>query len=117
MQRGEKHTQQWVYANTVVRDAHAYGWPEPYLYGVFGREITKYTVIYGVNLRFWPTLYMQHGEMHTQGGSLNEQNAQTEKVQFHTGFACVVGREMHTHSEGSTEKFSHHAPWTQWVIR
>jgi hypothetical protein len=24
--------------------------------GVFGREIIKYTVIYGVYIRFWPTL-------------------------------------------------------------
>jgi len=26
------------------------------IYGTFGREITKYTVIYGVYIRFWPTL-------------------------------------------------------------
>ena len=24
--------------------------------GIFGREITKYTVIYGVCVQFWPTL-------------------------------------------------------------
>jgi len=29
-----------------------------YIYGIFGREITKYTVIYGVHIRFWPTLRM-----------------------------------------------------------
>ena len=28
------------------------------IYGTFGREITKYTVIYGVYIRFWPTLCM-----------------------------------------------------------
>jgi len=28
------------------------------IYGIFGREITKYTVIYGVYVRFWPTLKM-----------------------------------------------------------
>jgi hypothetical protein len=28
------------------------------LYGIFGREITKYTVIYGVYVRFWPALQM-----------------------------------------------------------
>jgi len=28
------------------------------IYGIFGRETTKYTVIYGVSIRFWPTLYM-----------------------------------------------------------
>jgi len=27
-----------------------------FIYGNFGREITKYTVIYGVHIRFWPTL-------------------------------------------------------------
>jgi hypothetical protein len=27
-----------------------------FIYGIFGREITKYTVIYGVYVRFWPTL-------------------------------------------------------------
>jgi hypothetical protein len=27
-----------------------------YKYNSFGREITKYTVIYGVYIRFWPTL-------------------------------------------------------------
>jgi len=26
------------------------------IYSFFGREITKYTVIYGVYIRFWPTL-------------------------------------------------------------
>ena len=26
------------------------------IYDIFGREITKYTVIYGVHTQFWPTL-------------------------------------------------------------
>jgi len=26
------------------------------IYGISGREITKYTVIYGAYIRFWPTL-------------------------------------------------------------
>jgi len=26
------------------------------IYGIFGREITEYTVLYGVYIRFWPTL-------------------------------------------------------------
>ena len=30
------------------------------IYGIFGREITKYTVIYGVYVRFWPTLHMSY---------------------------------------------------------
>ena len=28
------------------------------IYGIFGREIAKHTVIYGVFIRFWPTLFM-----------------------------------------------------------
>ena len=28
------------------------------MYGIFGREIIKYTVIYGVYLRFWPTAHL-----------------------------------------------------------
>ena len=28
------------------------------IYGIFGRGITKYTVIYGVYIRFWPTLHV-----------------------------------------------------------
>jgi hypothetical protein len=28
------------------------------IYGIFGREITIHTVIYGVYIRFWPTLFM-----------------------------------------------------------
>jgi ribosomal protein L16/L10AE len=26
------------------------------IYGILGRKITKYTVIYGVSIRFWPNL-------------------------------------------------------------
>jgi len=45
--------------NTSSTKADKYGWPEPYIqfmYGIFGREIIKYTVIYGGYLQFWPTL-------------------------------------------------------------
>ena len=28
------------------------------IYDIFGREITKYTVIYGAYIRFWPTLLL-----------------------------------------------------------
>jgi hypothetical protein len=30
----------------------------PCIYGIFGREITKYTIICGAYIRFWPTLYV-----------------------------------------------------------
>jgi len=61
--------------NATVMNYCLQGWPEPYIYiciciyiyiyvymyiygvyGIFGREITKITVIYGVYIRFWPTL-------------------------------------------------------------
>ena len=29
------------------------------IHGAFGREITKYTVTYGADIRFWPTLHVQ----------------------------------------------------------
>ena len=29
------------------------------IYSIFGREIIKYTVIYGVCIRFWPTLHIR----------------------------------------------------------
>jgi len=32
------------------------------IYGVFGREITRHTVIYGVYIRFWPTLQVTSPE-------------------------------------------------------
>jgi len=28
------------------------------IYGIFGREVTNYTVTYGVLIRVWPTLKM-----------------------------------------------------------
>ena len=41
------------------------GWPEPYIYrylrciyGIFSREITIHTAMYGADIRFWPTLCM-----------------------------------------------------------
>jgi hypothetical protein len=51
------------------------------IYGIFGRETTEYTVIYGVYIRFWPTLHMclnfaqltlplhtAHHQLHLQAG-------------------------------------------------
>jgi len=33
-----------------------YGSGQPYTYGILGRGFTMHTVIYGVQIRFWPTL-------------------------------------------------------------
>jgi len=36
-----------------------------FVYGSFSREITKYTVIYSVDIQFWPTLYIYNsGQLH-----------------------------------------------------
>ena len=37
------------------------------IYGNFGREITKYTVIYGAFIRFWPTLPIWCSTLHAVG--------------------------------------------------
>jgi hypothetical protein len=43
------------------------------IYGIFGREIIKYTVIYGVYIRFWPTLkYLILYPIFTWGVPLSE---------------------------------------------
>jgi hypothetical protein len=61
----------WLICIALV---YVWGWPEPcingvYLYGLLGREITKYTVIYGVYIRFRPTLLMCAGVLeHRKGG-------------------------------------------------
>jgi hypothetical protein len=36
------------------------------VYGILGREITKYTVIYSVYIRFWPTLVMRSPHIQSQ---------------------------------------------------
>jgi len=47
-------------AKNTVYTPYIYGSGQPYIYGIFGRETTKYTVIYGAYIRFWPTLIIPH---------------------------------------------------------
>ena len=52
-----------VYPQIVQRMVTAYSGLARTIYircihGIFGREMTKYTVIYGAYVRFWPTLHM-----------------------------------------------------------
>jgi hypothetical protein len=35
------------------------------IHGIFGREITNYTVIYGAYIRFWPTLLICNNHIST----------------------------------------------------
>ena len=46
-----------------------------FIYGFFGREITKYTAIYGVYIRFWPTLPVLF-ERHEVGRQKDVKNRQ-----------------------------------------
>ena len=63
----------WQEIHAIYNSLHAFhmfaahcvqGWPKPYthtfsmrcIYGVFSKESTMHTVIYGVHVLFWPTL-------------------------------------------------------------
>jgi hypothetical protein len=54
-----------------------------YIYGIFGREIIKYTIIYGVYIRFWPTLHMAH---------------ESRKDQITTPCLAILTSHAHTHT-------------------
>jgi ABC-type nickel/cobalt efflux system permease component RcnA len=68
------------------------------IYGNFGREITKYMVIYGVYIRFWPTLHIhkhahsQHTHEHTRTLSYARTHAHTHARTQHT----VTHAQTHT---------------------
>ena len=73
------------------------GWPEPYIYSentdFFGREITKYTVIYGVYIQSWPTFIIC---VHT-------------KMQNYPLFCRLIhqGRYSHSHTHKRTQTRIH----------
>jgi len=57
------------------------------IYGIFGREITKYTVIYGVYIRFWPTLVPTHVEFGSNW--LSPKNGRPSSSTFSITCACM----------------------------
>jgi len=74
----------------LLHALNKYGWPEPYIYryircihGIFGREITIHTVIYGADIRFWPTLeiskHAQRHVFHFMRGSIQVRHTQISK--------------------------------------
>ena len=80
-----------------------YGWPKPYIhtyirciYGTFGRELTIHTVIYGVHIRFWPTLvlYAQHSVLYAQNDVLYVQKdvlyVQNDVLYVHNSVETIV---------------------------
>ena len=96
------------------------------IYGIFGRKITKYTVIYGVYIRFWPTLgtghvprqwevwewlTCQHSFSFVELAMLNRrQNRQSVLVKM-KGILRATGLHTHTrshaHAHAHTHKHTH----------
>jgi len=55
----------WPVRACNAMNAYVLGWPEPSIhryihcrYGIFSREITIHTVVYGAYMGFWPTLHV-----------------------------------------------------------
>ena len=74
------------------------GWPEPCIYGVytvfFGREITKYTVIYGVYIQFWPTLHIYtHTQVHAR--TITHTKTRTHTYSMHRHKHTYTSTRMH----------------------
>ena len=63
--RSLKHDQGWPGPNIYTVHIHRVGHNHTYvytvcIYGIFSREMTIHAVIYGVHIRFWPTLHIQY---------------------------------------------------------
>jgi len=67
-----------------------------FTYSIFGREITKYAVIYGVYIRFWPTRHML---------ALNDccTCADLERLRGRT-HACTEQQLLHVYIFGEAER-------------
>jgi len=63
------------------------------IYGIFGNDITKYTVIYGVYIRFWPTLFMPQ---YTRGFT---QNHNDTHMYTHTRYRHTQHNTRHRHAQ------------------
>ena len=65
------------------------------IYGIFGRDVTKYTVIYGVYIRIWPTLLISRLHTIDSRGSDHKSTEQQEEKELYrtvtlkTGSVCV----------------------------
>ena len=60
------------------------------MYGTFGRGITKYTVIYGVYIRFWPALIVVLIPVLFE--AMKRSSEQVQRVPAHTHTHHVVQR-------------------------
>ena len=93
-----------VYGSMHTARHHAYVGLARTIYGgyvIFGRDITKYTVIYSVHIRFWPTLggclFMA---VCTQQGSMRMQHAYAAcecSMRMQHAYAACLGRVGQNH--------------------
>ena len=105
-----------------------YGWPEPYIYthircmyGIFCRNVTKYTVIYGVYIRFWPTLqicYTLLADASDYGTRTSEHEPLTcththMYTHTHTHLMHTLNAHAHAHAHTHTHTPTHTHTHTQ----
>ena len=89
------------------------------IYGIFGRKITKYTVIYGVYVRFWPTLYIWLWPIpkvntfmamaNTQGQYIHMVMAITQGQYIHMAMANIW--PLHSYGYGQYLRSIHSCLW------
>ena len=74
------------------------------VYGIFGRELTKYTVIYGVYIRFWPTLLIHPPSSFAFAGRLARQRRKgtythtCAHTHIHSRLTRQRRKDAHTHT-------------------
>ena len=84
---------------------HTECWPEPCVYGISGREITKYTVIYDVYVRIWPAINIRGTD---QCSNLyNNTVCTTTLPQLLTLGATLSDVASHTHTHKHTHTHTH----------
>jgi len=76
-----------------------------YIYSIFGREITRYTVIYGVCIRFWPTLNMHAAAIRQQAAATG--SARTFAFVWARAAAFVWQKELRLIGQSKCFFFQH----------
>jgi hypothetical protein len=76
------------------------------IYGIFGREIIKATVIYGVYTRFWPTLYIITSAVGLCRGKILRRRVLLREQFQRQGMACSAQLGCAT-SAGEQQKNRH----------
>jgi len=74
------------------------------IYGIFGREITIHTVIYGVYIRFWPTLHMGQ---HVTRTCVRTRHKQCMHTHTHTCMSKNLNAYIHTYICTHTHTYTH----------